>query len=161
MGTNYHRGGYARWGGGKVAGQVVEGGGDSPNRVPRQDNRREGGLAGGGPYPKMVRVLLWHRTRGGDLEGGGGDSQPPLHRRYHLPRLPPRIPDGSRYGDRQPQGQSASAGCGLEGGGSPCNIPRPAQGLQLLGKFHMPGYPGGTLHGYQGPLPPLKLLGEA
>ena len=35
-----------------------------------------------------------------------------------------------------------TSGCGLEGGGSPCNIPGPAQGLQRLEQVQVPGYTG-------------------
>ena len=84
----------------------------------------------------------------------------PLHRRHHLPRLPPRIPGRSRYEDRHPRGQ-ASARCGLEGGGPPYDLPGPAQGLQCLGQVQVTGYPGGLWHEAQGPSPPTAVLGKA
>ena len=117
-------------------------------------------MAGGGPDPESGRVLPRHRPRGGDLEGVGGDSQSLLHRRHHLRRLPPHILGGSRYGYRHPRGQSASAGCGLEGGGPPCDLPEPAQGLQRLGQVQVTGYPIGIFHGSQGPSPPPEVLVE-
>ena len=82
--------------------QVGEGGGASRTSVQRRGHPRGGGLTGISPDPKRGRGLPRHRPRGGDLEGGGGDSQSPLHRRHHLPRLPPRIPGGSRCGDCHP-----------------------------------------------------------
>ena len=66
---------------------MVEGGGYSSTSVPRQGHCRGGGLAGGGTDPKRGRVLPCHRHHGGDLEVSCGDSQSPLHRRHHLPRL--------------------------------------------------------------------------
>ena len=90
------------WRGGKGADQVVEGGGSISTSVPRRDHRRGDGLAGGGINQEMGRGLPQHRPCGGDLEGGGSDSQSTFHRRHHLPRLTPWIPGGSRYGDHHP-----------------------------------------------------------
>ena len=133
--------------GGKGAEQVVKGGGDSSTSVPRRSATRGGVLEGGGTDPKSRRGLTRHRPRGGDLEGGGSDSQLPLHRRHKPPRLPPRIPGGSRYGERHPRAQADSAGFSLEGGGPPCNLPGPAQGLRCLGQVQVTGYPGGVAWG--------------
>ena len=138
-----------------------EGGGSSLTSVPRRINTIGGGLAGGGPDPGRGRGPLQNRPRGGDMDGGGGDSQLPLRRRHHLPRLPPRIPGGLRYRDRHPRAQDASAGCGLEGGGPPCNLPGPAQSLRCLGQIQVPGYHGGLWCGVQGPSPPPAVLGES
>ena len=79
-----------------------EGGGASPTRVPRRGRCRLCGLAGGGHDTERGRGILWHWPRVGDLEGGDGDSQSPLHCRHHQPRLPPRITGGSRYRDCHP-----------------------------------------------------------
>ena len=87
---------------GKGYDQVVEGGGPSSTSVTRWGRRRGGDLIGGGTDTKRGRVILRHRPCGGDLEFSGGGYQSPLHRRHHLPRIPPRIPGGLRYGYRHP-----------------------------------------------------------
>ena len=87
-----------------------------------------------GHDPKRGEGLPRHRPRGGNLEGGGGDSQLLPRCRHCLPRLPPQIPGGLRYGDRHPQAQAASSGCGLEIGGPPCDLPGTEQGLRCLGQ---------------------------
>ena len=92
------------------------------------------------------------------MEGGDGDYQFLLHRLNHLPRIPPRVPGGSRYTDPHPLGQATPSGCGLEGGGAPCNIPRPEQVIQCLGQVQVPAHPGGIWCGAQGPPPPLQVL---
>ena len=138
-----------------------EGGGASATSVPRQSHTRGGGMAGGGPDPERERGLPRHIPHGGDLEDGGGDSQSPLHRRHHLPRIPPRIPESLQYMERHPRAQASSAGCSIEIGGPPCNLPGPAQGLKCLGQVQVNGYPGGLWRGAQGPSPPPTVLGEA
>ena len=122
---------------------------------------RDGIIPGCGPDTERGRGLTRHRPHGGDLGGGGGDSKSTLHLRRHLPQLPLQIPVGSRYGYHHPRDQSASAGCGLEGGGSPCNIPEPSEVSRRLGQVQVPEYPGLICRGAQGPLPPTKVLGEA
>ena len=102
-----------------------------------------------------------HRNRGGDVEGGGGDSQSTLHRLHQLPRLPPRVLLRLRYGDLQPQGKVALAGCGLEGGGAPCNPSGPEQGIQYLVQVQVTVNTGGIWRRAQGPPPPPHVLGEA
>ena len=77
------------------------------------------------------------------MEGVGFDSQSPLHRLHHLPRLPPWILGGSRYGDHHSRGQTATSGYGHEGGGPPHNLPGPAQGVRRLGQVQLPINPGG------------------
>ena len=79
----------------------------SADSITIRSPRGGGGLTGGDPDPKRGRGLPWNIPHGGDLEGGGTDSQPPLHCRHHLPRIHPRIPGGSRYRDRHPRGQAA------------------------------------------------------
>ena len=106
-----------------------EGGETSLNRVPRRSATRGGSLEGGGHDPERGRGIPRHRPSGVDLEGGGSDSQSPLHRRHHLTRLPPRITGGSWYMELHPQAQAASEGCSLEGGGPPYDLTGPAQGL--------------------------------
>ena len=101
-GMSDHRRGDDRWEGGKVDDQVGEGGGSSPISVPRWGHPRGGSLAVSGNDPERGRGLTWHMPCGGDLEGSDGDSQSPLHCLHHLPRLPPRIPGRSQYGDRHP-----------------------------------------------------------
>ena len=64
------------------------------------------------------------------MEGDGGDSQTPLHCLHHLTRLHPQVPGGLPYRDRHPRGQAYPAGCGLEGGGTPCNLPVSAKGIR-------------------------------
>ena len=68
---------------------------------------------------------------------------------------------GRRYRDRHPRDQADSAGCGIEGGGPPCNLPGPAQVLLCLQQVQVPGYPGGLWREAHGPLPPTTVLGEA
>ena len=46
-------------------------------------------------------------------------------------------------------------------GGTPCNIPGPAQGIGHLGQVQVPGDPGGIWRGSQGSLPLPQVLGEA
>ena len=58
------------------------------------------------------------------------------------------------------QGQSATAGCGLEGVGATCNITGTVQGIQFLGQVQVHGHPGGIWRGSQGPPPPLQVLGS-
>ena len=145
-------------GGGKGAYQVGEGCGASTTSVLRQGPHRGGVLAGGGPDTERGRVLPRYMSRGVDMEDGGGDSQLPRHRRHHPPRLSPRIPGGSRYGDCHPRGQADSAGCGLEGGSPPYNLPGPAQVLRRLGQVQVPAYPGEIWCGAQFPAPPPQIL---
>ena len=115
------------------ADQVVDSGEVSAARFPRRSHHIGSVLAGGGPDTKSGRGIPWHRTCGGDLEGSDSDSQSPLHRRHHLPRLPPRVPGGSRYRYCRPRCQAAPAGYVLEVGGTQCDIPGPAQCLQCFG----------------------------
>ena len=89
-------------GGGKGADQVGDGGGVIESIFLRQSHCIGGGLVGGGPDPERGGGVLRHRPSGGDMEGGGGDFQLLLHRRYHLPQLPPQVPGRSRYGDHHP-----------------------------------------------------------
>ena len=100
-----------------------DGGGPNSDGILGRRTRRKGGLVGGGTDPERGRWLPRHGPRGGDVEGGGGDSQSLLRRLHRLPRLPPRVPSGSRYGDHHPQGQSSPAFYSLEGGSAPCDIP--------------------------------------
>ena len=130
MGENDRGGEDDGRGEGKGYDLVGKGGGASTTSVSRRSNRRGGGLGGGGPDLERGRGLLRHMLHGGDMEGSGGDSQSPLHRRHHLPQLPPWITGRSQYMDSHPRAQDASAGCSIEGGRPPCDITGPTQGLQ-------------------------------
>ena len=57
------------------------------------------------------------------MEGSDRDFKPPAHSLHQLPRLPPRISGGLRHRYRHPQGQTASAVSGLEGGGPVRDLP--------------------------------------
>ena len=78
---------------------------------------------------KGMGLLPWHKSCGGGMEGGGGDSKSPIHYLHHLLQLPPWVPGRLRYGDRHPQNKTSPEGYGYEGGGTPHNIPGPAQGI--------------------------------
>ena len=54
-------------------------------------------MAGSGPDSQGEKGLPWHWTRGGDVEGSGGDLKSPNHSLHHYSRLPPRILGGSRH----------------------------------------------------------------
>ena len=88
--------------GGSVAVQVGDGCGVVSDGLLRQIPRVGGDLAGGSPNTERERRLTRHGSRGGGVEGGGDDSQLPLHSLYHLTQIPPWIPGGSLYGDRHP-----------------------------------------------------------
>ena len=88
---------------------MVAGGGAGPEGLLGRRFIRRGDLAGSSTNPERGRGLPRNRSRGGGLEGGGDDTQSPLHRLHHLPRLPPWVPGGTRYRDRNPQYQTASA----------------------------------------------------
>ena len=118
-------------------------------------------MVGGGPNPKMGRILPWRRYLGSGVEGGGGDSQSPLHRLHHLRRLSSWVPVGSRYGYRHPRGQTALAGYVHDGGGTSRDLSAPAPGVRRLGQVQVPGDPGEIWRGSQGPPPPPQVLGEA
>ena len=77
---------------------------------------------------------------------------------YHLPRLYPWVPDGSRYRECHPWGQTAPEICGYEGGGTPRDLPGRAQGIRCPGQVQVTGHPGGIWSGDQGPQPPLQVL---
>ena len=83
------------------------------------------------------------------MEGGGGESQPPLHRLHHIPRISPWVPFGSRYRYRHPRCQT-----------TPLDIPLPAQVVQRLGKVQVPVDTGGIWSGAQGPPTSPQVLGE-
>ena len=55
---------------------------------------------------KVMGLLPRHRSCGGGMEGGGGDSKLLLHRLHHLTQLPPCVLGGARYGERHPRGGS-------------------------------------------------------
>ena len=97
---------------------MVDGCGIGSDVLTRQIPRGGGNLAGGGTNPKRGRRIPRYRYRGCGLEGGGGDSKLPLHRLHHLPGLPPWVPGGLRYGDRQTRGQTDPEGYGHEEGES-------------------------------------------
>lgn len=80
------------------------------------------------------------------MKGSGGDPQFPLHHLHQLPRIPPWVTGRSQYENRHPQVQASPAGCGHEGGGTPCDLPGPAQGIQCLVKVQVPGNPGGICY---------------
>ena len=95
------------------------------------------------------------------MEGGGGDLQSLIHHLHHLPRLPPWVTGGTRYGYRNPRGQTASVGYVHEVGGPPRNLPGPAQVIQCLGQVQVSVHPLGVWRGAQGHPPPPHILGEA
>ena len=117
-------------------------------------------MVGGVTNPERGRSLLRNRSRGGGVEGGGGDSQLMLHRLHNLPRLPLWVPGGLRYGDHHPQGKSDPEGYGHEGVGTSHDISGPTQGVRRLGNFQVPEYPRGICHGAQGTPPSPQVLGE-
>ena len=65
--------------------QVGEGGGAGLDGLPGRCFSRGGYLAGGSNNPERGWGLMRHRYCGGGVEGGGGDTQSPLHRLHHLP----------------------------------------------------------------------------
>ena len=67
---------------------MVAGGGAGPEGLLGRRFIRRGDLAGSSTNPERGRGLPQNRSRGGVMEGGGGDSQLPLHRLHHLPQLP-------------------------------------------------------------------------
>ena len=79
-------------GGGTGYEKVGDSGGVGTDGIPGRSPCGIGGLASGGPETKGGGSILRHRSSGGGVEGGGGDSQFPLHRLHHLPRLPPWFP---------------------------------------------------------------------
>ena len=94
------------WGGRAGENHVgVDGGVDTDGFSGRRHSRRCD-LAGGSPNTERGQGLPYNRSRGGGVEGSGGDTQLLLHRLHHLPRLPPWVLGGMQYGDRNPQGQT-------------------------------------------------------
>ena len=51
-------------------------------------------MTGGDYDPQGEKGLPLHWSRGGDVEGIGGDFKLPAHILHHLPRIPPRILGG-------------------------------------------------------------------
>ena len=126
----------------------------------RQSTHGEGDLAGSGHNTERSWRLTLHSYHGGGMEGGGGDSQSPLHRLHCLPQLPPWILGGLQYRDHHLQVKTAPAGCVHEGGGPSHNLTWPAQDVRRLGQVQVPGDPGGIWCGFHGPPPPPHVLGE-
>ena len=121
-----------RGGRGGRAGEIHVGAGDGVDidGLLGQYHSGGGNLAGGSSNPKREKGIPRNRSRGGGVEGGGGDTQSLLHHLHHLPRLPPWVPGKTRYRELNPLGKTASVGFGHEGSGPPCDIPETAQGIQ-------------------------------
>ena len=100
--------------------------------------------------------MYW--TCQGGVEDSGGDHQPPHQHLNHLPQRATWVMGRLRDGDHLPQVQTDSAGNGHEVGRLVCDIYGPAQGVQRLGKVHMPVNLGGVCSGTAGTLPPTHVL---
>ena len=66
-----------------------------------------------------------------------------------------------RHEDRNPQGQTASAGYSHEGSGTPRNLSGTAKGIKCLVQVQVPGHTGGIWREAQGFPTPLQVLEEA
>ena len=65
-----------------------DGGGSGTDGIPGRIPCGGGNLAGSATNHERGRLIPQNRSRGGVMEGGGGDSQLPLHRLHNLPQLP-------------------------------------------------------------------------
>ena len=64
-------------------------------------------VEGGGPDLQWGRVLLWHRPRGGDVEGSGRKFKTLARSLHHLPQIPTWVSGRSRHRYRHPRGRTA------------------------------------------------------
>ena len=86
-------------------------------------------MEGGGPDSQGKDGLPGHWPCGGDVEGSGGDFKSPAHGLHHIPLITPWFLGRLRHRYRHPQGQTAPAASGLEGGIPVSDLPGSAQGV--------------------------------
>ena len=86
-------------------------------------------MEGGGTDSQGEEGLTRNWTRGGDVEGSGGDFKSPAHGLHHLSQITTWVLGRSRDRYRNPQGQDASVARGREGGGPVRNITQPTKGV--------------------------------
>ena len=115
-------------------------------------------MTGDGTDIQGRRRLPRYWTCQGGVEDSVGDNQPPHQKLNHLPQRATWVLGRFWDGDHLPQVQTDSAGKGHEVGRPVCDIYGPAQGVQRLGKVHMPVNPGGIRSGTAGTMPPIHIL---